>query len=137
MSSALKVANDFFAAIERCDIPRLREIYAPDVLIWANFDALDARDNRQLSQSVDANLALLAALPELIQNMHYRVWYEASTDKGFVRQHIVEGESGGEAVAIPICVVGEVVDGRITAFYEYMSVSHLPAAILDYFAGQA
>lgn len=136
-SNALNIANDFFAAIERCDIPRLREIYAPDVLIWANFDALEARNNHQLSQTVDANLALLATLPELIQNMRYKVWHEATTEKGFVRQHIVEGLSNGEPVAIPVCVVGEVTGDRISAFYEYMSITHLPAAILNYFAQQA
>lgn len=133
--AALLLADRFFAAIERCDMDTVRAIYAPDALIWHNFDPLEARLNRRLSQSVADNVALLSALPRLILNLRYKVWHEAATDSGFVRQHVLHGNtSEGDAVEFPICVVVEVKDGRIAALFEYLSVHHLPTAITDYFA---
>ncbi len=44
----------FFAAIEAGDLGTLREIYAPDALIWHNDDLLE--------QSVDDNLKVLQGL---------------------------------------------------------------------------
>jgi hypothetical protein len=44
----------FFTALEAGDIEALREIYAPEALIWHNDDLLE--------QSVDDNLTVLAGL---------------------------------------------------------------------------
>lgn len=135
--AALLLADRFFSAIERCDMEAVRAIYAPDVLIWHNFDPLEARQDRRLSESVETNLALLLVLPRLILNLQYKVWHEAATASGFVRQHIVQGKTGtGEAVAFPVCAIGEVSNGRITAFYEYLNVGHLPAAVIEYFSNK-
>lgn len=133
--AALLLADRFFAAIERCDMDTVRAIYAPDALIWHNFDPLEGRLDRKLSQSVADNIALLSALPRLILNLRYAVWHEAATTTGFVRQHVVHGTTArGDAVEFPICVVVDIADGRIAALYEYLSVHHLPTAITDYFA---
>lgn len=134
-STMLSLSDEFFGAIERCDMGKVRSIYAPDALIWHNFDALEARLDRHLSQSVDDNVALLAALPGFIRNLKYKVWHEAETCNGFVRQHVINGMTDtGEAVAFPVCVITEVLHGRIVALYEYLNVSHLPAAVINYFS---
>lgn len=134
-SAMLALSDEFFDAIERCDMDTVRSIYAPDALIWHNFDALEARLDRRFSQSVDSNIALLAALPSLIRNLKYRVWHEAEISSGFIRQHVINGTTDtGEAVAFPACVITEVVNGRIVALYEYLNVGHLPAAVINYFS---
>lgn len=48
------VVVSFFAALEAGDIGTLREIYAPDALIWHNDDLLE--------QSVEDNLRVLQGL---------------------------------------------------------------------------
>jgi ketosteroid isomerase-like protein len=133
--AALGLADRFFAAIERCDMDGVRALYAPDALIWHNFDAPEGRLDRRRSQPVDDNIALLAALPRLIRQLRYAVWHEAATSTGFVRQHLVQGTSGNdEAVSFPVCVVADVEGERIVALYEYLNVGHLPAAVIDYFS---
>jgi hypothetical protein len=54
---------------------------------------------------------------------------------GFVRQHVVVGRTRDSApVRVPVCVIGVVEHRRITALYEYLDVSHLPAHLLQHFA---
>lgn len=133
----LELADKFFHAIEENNIAEVEHIYAPDALIWHNYDPLEARLASNLGQSVRENLALLTALPQLIKDLRYETWHQEETKKGFVRQHIVHGKSlDDEPVCFPVCVVAEVKDGQITKFYEYLDTAHLPQAILDYFAQQ-
>jgi uncharacterized protein len=132
---ALHLADRFFAAIESNDMETVRAIYASDALIWHNFDPLEARQDRRLSQSVEDNLALLAALPQLIPNMKYNIWHELATTGGFVRQHVISGMTKvGEPIAIPVCVVVDISGERITALYEYLDIRHLPSAVIEYFS---
>ena len=133
-----ELADKFFAAIESNDMETVRAIYAPDALIWHNFDALEARLDKRLCQSVADNLALLSALPGLIPKMKYNVWHEVETAKGFVRQHVISGESKtDQPIAIPVCVVVETSNQHITSLYEYMDIRHLPASVLEYFANNS
>lgn len=134
----LTLADRFFSAIEQCDIPLLRQLYSENAVIWHNYDSLDARFTRPAGQSVSDNLELLHAMPELIQQIKYVVWYQEATDSGFVRQHIVTGKTrDGAEVHLPVCVIARVVDSRIDAFYEYLDAGQLPASVLNYFAEKA
>ena len=38
-----KLANDFLDAIERGDLEAVQKVYAPDAVIWHNFDNLEQR----------------------------------------------------------------------------------------------
>lgn len=134
-NESLILADRFFSAIEDNDIATVESIYAPDALIWHNYDPLEAREDTRLAQSVSDNLALLAALPQLIKDMRYEVWHQEVTPSGFVRQHIINGLTlDDEPVRFPVCVVVEVAAGRIAKLYEYLDTTHLPQAILEYFA---
>jgi ketosteroid isomerase-like protein len=134
-AAALKLADRFFSAIERNAMDEVRATFAPGAVVWHNFDPLPARFEEGSGQSVDTTIALLSALPELILEMHYELWSEAVTERGFVRQHIVRGKTAsGEEVAIPACVVADVSGGRITRLDEYVNVGHLPASIIEYFS---
>ena len=53
----------FFAALEDGDIAALREIYAPDAVIWHNDDLIE--------QPVDENLKVLQGLHKAVSGLHY------------------------------------------------------------------
>ncbi len=65
MSSSEDVVIRFFTALEAGDIGTLRQIYAPDALIWHNDDLLE--------QSVDDNLIVLQGLHRAVSGLHYDV----------------------------------------------------------------
>lgn len=132
-TEALQLADRFFGAIENNDTRTVEQIYAPDAIIWHNYDPLDARENAQLGQSVPENIAFLTALPQAISGLKYEVWQQAPTATGFVRQHIVRGTTpDGYELSIPVCVVAEIRAGKISKFYEYLSLTHLPASLAEF-----
>ena len=47
--AALQLADQFFDAIEINDMDTVSAIYAPDAMIWHNFDPLEARMDKKLS----------------------------------------------------------------------------------------
>ncbi len=55
----------FFAALEAGDIAALREIYAPDAVIWHNDDLIE--------QPVEENLKVLAGLHRVVSGLRYDV----------------------------------------------------------------
>src|SRR6478672_13565950 len=61
----------FFAAIEAGDLGTLREIYAPDAVIWHNDDLLE--------QSVDDNLKVLQGLRRAVSGLRYDIVRRAVT----------------------------------------------------------
>ncbi|MFT6653296.1 MAG: ketosteroid isomerase-like protein [Marinomonas primoryensis] len=135
---ALEIAERFFAAIEQGDIPTLRSLYAPEALIWHNYDPIESRFDTLGGRAVDSNILLLGALQQLISGINYDLWYQDRTSEGFVRHHVVRGQTqNGGVVAIPVCVTAKISSGRITHLYEYLDANHLPEEIIAYFAEQA
>ena len=113
----LGVAERFFAAIEAGDVDTVREIYHPDVVIWHNYDGLDRRES---GDSREANLKVLAGLPERIAGAKYDVWYREATSTGFVQQHVLKGTMpNGQPIELPACIVCKVEEGWITRLDEY------------------
>ena len=134
----LDLARRFFAAIEQCDIPLLRELYNENAVIWHSFDPMESRFSRPAGQSVADNLALLQALPQLILELKYEAWHLERTETGFVQQHLVTGKTrDGSEVRFPVCVVCRVAGGRIDALYEYLDAGNMPASVTSYFAEAA
>lgn len=118
MSDALKVGERFFGAIEAGDIETLREIYHPDVVIWHNSDGLERRER---GQNREDNLALLSVLTGIAKDWKYDVWFREATESGLVQQHTLRCSlPSGEALAIPVCIVLQITDGRITRLDEYI-----------------
>lgn len=129
-SDALQVADRFFSAIETGDIKTIEAIYAPDGIVWHNYDPLDAREGAPAKNSVQDNIALLSALPQAVTNLRYDLLDETTTETGFVRQHVVTGTTiDGDALSLPACVVADVSDDKITRLCEYISLTHLPPSL--------
>src|ERR1700693_5538676 len=70
----------FFAALEAGDIAALREIYAPDAVIWHNDDLLE--------QPVEENLKVLQGLHRAVSGLHYDIVRRAAAADGVLQQHV-------------------------------------------------
>ncbi len=108
-----KVANEFFGAIERADIDAVEALYAPDVEVWINVTGR--------SQGRAQSVKLLRSFTSRIHNLAYDVEQREPIHGGFVQRHVLRGElASGEKLAVPVCLVVYVEDGRITRLYEYL-----------------
>lgn len=118
---SMEVAERLFKAIERGDVGAVRGIYAPDAIVWHNFDGIE--------QSVDQNLAVLAWVVSNIAELSYTDVRRSPTTTGFVQQHVMRGrmKSSGREIALPACIVCTVKGGRITRLDEYLDSAQTAA----------
>ena len=113
-----EIAERFFAAVAGGDIDAVRGIYAPDAVIWHNFDRKE--------QTVDENLATLAWIARTFEAFGYEERRCVATETGFIEQHLTRGRTGkGEEFSFPACIVCTVVDGRITRLDEYLDSARI------------
>ncbi len=103
----------FFAALEAGDIGTLREIYAPDAVIWHNDDLVE--------QPVEDNLKVLQGLHRAVSGLHYDIVRRAATDDGVLQQHVLRGRlPNGAEVELHAAMYLQVRDGHITRIEEYL-----------------
>lgn len=113
MTDALAVAERFFTAIENGDIEAARAIYAPDAIIWHNFDRKE--------QTVEENLRILGWMSRNLTNKRYAVERRVAIPGGFLQQHVLHAETPGGRFEMPACIVVLVnADGRIGRLEEYL-----------------
>jgi uncharacterized protein len=107
------VIERFFAALEAGDIGTLREIYAPDALIWHNDDLLE--------QPVEANLRVLQGLHRAVAGLRYDVIRRVPAPDGVIQQHVLRGTlPGGTEVALHAAMYLQVKNGHVTRIEEYL-----------------
>jgi ketosteroid isomerase-like protein len=117
-SDALQLAERLMTAITAGNIAEVRNIYAPNAVIWHN--------NDNLEQSVDENLAVLGWVVKNISHLRYEQIRRHRTESGFVQQHVLRGTaSNGQPLEVPACLVCTVKDGHITRLEEYLDTAHL------------
>ena len=110
-----ELANRFFDAIERADMDAIKQAYSPDVVYWMN--AMPE------SQGLDSLLDLARLFHQKVKNLHYDVESREFFQGGFVQRCRIMGElASGEALAVPLCLIIYVEDGRITRLYEYLNL---------------
>jgi ketosteroid isomerase-like protein len=103
----------FFAAIEAGDIAAVREIYAPDALIWHNDDLIE--------QPVEENLKVLQGLHRAVSGLHYEIIRRAPAPDGVLQQHVLRGRlQNGAEVELHAAMYLQVRDGHITRIEEYL-----------------
>ena len=103
----------FFAALEAGDIDMVREIYAPDALIWHNDDLVE--------QPVDENLKVLQGLHRAVSGLHYDIVRRVPAPDGVLQQHILRGSlPDGTEVELHAAMYLRVKDGHITRIEEYL-----------------
>ena len=113
----LALADRFVAAIEKRDVDTVRACYAPDARIWHNNDGK--------VQSVDDNIKGVHWIHKVLSGVRYDVKRRLAIPGGFLQEHVLRGTlPGGEAFAMPACVVCTVEGGVITALDEYLDSAH-------------
>jgi ketosteroid isomerase-like protein len=118
-----KIAEQFFAAIERGDMEAVRELYAPTVEVWHNVTGR--------TQTRDENLKLLGYFTGRVSELRYEVIARDFFEGGFVQRHVLHGKlETGEIIAASVCLVVYLVDERIERLFEYLD----PAAVQGAFA---
>jgi len=106
-------ANRFFDAIERADIDAVEQAYAPDVEYRINF--------MPGVQGLEMILDMVRIFHQKVKNLHYDVESREFFPGGFVQRCKIMGElASGEALAVPLCLILYVEDGRIVRLYEYL-----------------
>lgn len=115
------IANRLFDAIERADIDGVKQAYAPNVQYWMNLT--------DQIEGLDTLLHLTQVFNEKVKNLHYEIESREFFSGGFVQRCRIRGEiSTGGALAVPLCLIIHVEDGRIVRLYEYIdSASIMPA----------
>jgi len=109
----LALAERMFRAIEIGDLDDLRELYDPDIVVWANFDDRE--------QDIDGSMRLLGWLCAKLSDRRYDVKRRDVIPGGFLQEHVLRGTApDGSEVAMPACIVATVVDGHITRVNEYL-----------------
>jgi uncharacterized protein len=103
----------FFAALEAGDIDTVREIYAPDALIWHNDDLIE--------QPVDENLKVLQGLHRAVSGLRYDIVRRVPAADGVLQQHVLRGAlPDGTEVELHAAMYLQVKDGHITRIEEYL-----------------
>ena len=103
----------FFAALEDGDIAALREIYAPDAVIWHNDDLLE--------QPVEENLKILGSMHRAVSGLRYDIIRRVPAADGVLQQHILRGRlQNGTDVELHAAMYLQVRDGHITRIEEYL-----------------
>jgi len=106
-------SNRFLAALERGDPAEVRAFYAPDALIWHNFD--------NVAQTIDENLKLLGWMSRKLPQRHYRVVRREILPDGWVQQHVLEATlPDGKPFEMHACCVITMKDSVITRLDEYL-----------------
>ncbi len=109
------IADRLLAAIGAADEDAARLVYAPDALIWHNFD--------QVEQTVDQNVATLHDLHRRVANLEYTDIRRFLSPGGFVQQHTLTGDAKGGRLTLPAMIRFWVDDGRITRLEEYLDTA--------------
>lgn len=108
-----EVVVRFFAALEAGDIATLREIYAPDAVIWHNDDLVE--------QPVDENLKVLRGLHRVVSGLRYDIVRRVAAPDGVLQQHVLRGRlPDGTEVELHAAMYLQVRDGHISRIEEYL-----------------
>ena len=116
--SPTPIAQRLFAAIEAGDVAAVERLYAPEIVVWHNYDGV--------GQTKDENLRTLRWLTRNVTNLRYEEIVLQETPGGFVQQYVLRATApDGNALEVPVCMVGKVTGGRITRLDEYMDSAHV------------
>jgi hypothetical protein len=107
-------------AMHDLDEAALREIYSPELVVWHNFD--------QVEQPLQDSLKMMHWFRKRVPDVRYDDLRRHIIPGGFVEQYVVRGTTPeGSTLEMPACIVGTVVDDRITRLEEYLDPSHAAA----------
>ncbi len=107
-----QLADRFVAAVEAADAAALDAVYAPNAVVWRNYDRRE--------QSRDENIATVVGFAQLFRSFKYAELRRHFFEGGFVQQLVASGvKASGEEFRVPVCQVITVRDNQITRIDEY------------------
>lgn len=110
------ILDRFFGSMQPCDTAVLRDCLTEDAIVWHSFD----RKAMRVEDVVKTWEGMAAAYPERgVTDVRRQ-----QTPSGYVQQHlfVVRGKDGVRK-AWPVCVLVQVLDGRIARLDEYIDLS--------------
>ena len=114
------LATAFFEAVEAGDIDKIKTLYAPDVVVWHNFDKRE--------QTLDENLRVLKWMVANVSERRYEDIRRVVLDDGFVQQHVLTGIApNGARLDVPAMMRVWVSDGCVTRIDEYLDTAQVSA----------
>jgi len=115
-----RLADQRHTAMHDLDEAALREIYAPDMVVWHNFD--------QVEQSADDSLKMMHWFRKRLPDVSYDELRRWIVPDGYIEQYVVRGTTPeGARIDMPACLIATVVDDRIARLEEYLDPSHVAA----------
>jgi ketosteroid isomerase-like protein len=108
------IIEQAYGAMQRGDLVSARTCFAPDAVVWHNFDRLE----RTLDETMSDWSGMIAAFPERgLENVT-----RMRTETGlFVQRHLfVVRDLHGQRRAWPICLIVTLADGHIVRIEEYV-----------------
>ena len=104
------------------DIEGVKACYAPEIVVWANFDGK--------ARELDSSLRLLDWMISATSNRRYEIQRRIDIDGGVLQQHVLHGTvaATGKTFAMPACLVITVRGDRITHIDEYLDPSVMAPA---------
>lgn len=115
------IARRFFDAVLRGELEAALAVCSDDATMWSAGTGPKTLPAKVLLP------ALLAVAENADEFAYEDIRCEATAD-GFVEQHTVTGRThSGEAFSIPVCIVGTIANGRITAMREYLDPAQAAA----------
>lgn len=107
-----EICAALFEAFASGDGERVRALSVPD---------LQASQNGGPSMDLESLLTFSDAVQRVVKHFRYEDARRSATATGFVEEHNVRGVlPDGSQLNLPVCVVGDVRDGRVSALREYL-----------------
>jgi uncharacterized protein len=124
---ARALAEDFVAALAAPGTDALAALLAPDARFWVNIGPSEYDRSERL--------AILAVEHSHLDTLGFAEVRIQTTDDGFVIQAVTQATTrGGASLTIPICLVADVRDGRVSRVAEYAD-SAAAASLLHEMSG--
>lgn len=115
-----ELANRFFAAIEQGDAAAVAGCYAPDAVIWHNYD--------RATQTRAENVEVLTGFVQRTRERRYTERDLKVFPGGFSQQHLLVATArGGAVLELPAALFCDVAEGRITRLREYFDPASVTA----------
>ena len=112
------LATAFFEAVEAGDLDKIKSIYAPDVVVWHNFDKRE--------QTLEENLRVLKWMVANVSERRYEDIRRVVLDDGFVQQHVLTGIApSGARLDVPAMMRVWVSGGCVTRIDEYLDTAQV------------
>jgi ketosteroid isomerase-like protein len=114
------LATRFFTALEQGDVETVAGCYAPDAVVWHNYD--------QVEQPRAVNLLVLRWVVDHVEGLRYDDIRRLVVDDGFVQQHVLRGTApDGTPLEVPAMMRVTVVDDLVTRIDEYLDTAQVAA----------